>query len=156
MNEKAWRVGAAVMLAACGTWLGTVHAAQAPPNATDPAETAANQIACWLRTDKTAVHIGERFTLTLTCRLAEGGPFTVVPNVTEIEPSSIQLTPFEVLSGTHYEDIVAPPWRYFQYVYTVRLLGDQFFGQDVNIPATNIKYRLQSGGAEGVEGVERT
>ena len=33
-----------------------------------------------------------------------------------------------------HEDIEVPPWRYFQYEYTVRLLGDGFFGQDVAIP----------------------
>jgi hypothetical protein len=76
---------------------------------------------------------------------------TAAPTVSEIEPTSIQLTPFDVLAGTRHEDILAPPWRYFQYVYTVRLLGDEFFGQDVNIPATNLTYRIQSGGAEGVE-----
>ncbi len=38
-----------------------------------------------------------------------------VPNLSEIEPTSIQLTPFDVLAGTRHEDIVAPPWRYLQY-----------------------------------------
>ena len=28
-------------------------------------------ITCWWRTDRTAVHVGERFTLTLTCGITE-------------------------------------------------------------------------------------
>jgi hypothetical protein len=156
MNWRSWRVGMAGMLAVWAVWLGTADAAQAPQNGPDPGGVEANPIACWWRTDKSAVHIGERFTLTLTCRTAETSALTVAPNVSEIEPTSIQLTPFDVLAGTRHEDILALPWRYFQYVYTVRLLGDEFFGQDVNIPATNIRYRIQSGGTESVEGVERT
>jgi hypothetical protein len=155
MSWRSWRVGLSVMLAVWGAWLGTADAAQAPQNGSDPGGIEANPITCWWRTDKSAVHIGERFTLTLTCRTAETSAFTVAPNVSEIEPTSIQLTPFDVLAGTRHEDILALPWRYFQYVYTVRLLGDEFFGQDVNIPATNIRYRIQSVGTESVEGVER-
>src|SRR6266550_3106473 len=157
MSGKSWRVGVAgtltvfAMLAVCAAGLGTAAAAQAPPNAPDPGAIEANPIACWWRTDKSAVHIGERFTLTLTCRAAETSAVTAAPTESEIEPTSIQLTPFDVLAGTRHEDIVASPWRYFQYVYTVRLLGDEFFGQDVNIPATNLTYRIRSGGAEGVE-----
>jgi hypothetical protein len=80
----------------------------------------------------------------------------VVPNLAEIEPTAIELTPFEVLEGTRHEDIVEPPWRYVQYVYTVRLLGDDFFGRDVAIPATSVPFRVETGGAETVEGAEHT
>jgi hypothetical protein len=80
----------------------------------------------------------------------------VVPNLAEIEPTAIELTPFEVLDGTRHEDIVAPPWRYVQYVYTMRLIGDEFFGKDIAIPAKNLPFRIQTGGAETVEGAEHT
>jgi hypothetical protein len=43
-----------------------------------------------------------------------------------------------------------------QYAYTVRLLGDEFFGRDIAIPATNLPFRIQTGGAETVEGAEHT
>jgi hypothetical protein len=78
----------------------------------------------------------------------------VVPNLSEVEPTSIELTPFEVLQGTRHDDLVAPPWRYIQYVYTVRVLGDEFFGRDIPIPATNLTFRIQTGGAETLEGAE--
>ena len=155
MSKRSWRVGVAVIVLACVAWSWTPVSAQGTSSGPGPGEIETDPLNCWWRTDKSAVHVGERFTLTLTCRIVENGAFTVAPNLSEIEPTSLQLTPFEVLAGTRHEDILAPPWRYFQYVYTVRLLGDGFFGQEVNIPATNITYRIQSAATEGVEGVER-
>ena len=61
------------------------------------------------------MRIGEAFGLTLTCRVLETDKATVVPNVSNIEPTSLQLTPFEVVGGTRHEDIVRPPWRYLQF-----------------------------------------
>jgi len=80
----------------------------------------------------------------------------VVPNVSDLELTAIQLPPFDVVGGTRHEDIVVPPWRYVQYVYTVRLLGEEFFGRDVAIPRTNVTFRIQTGGAEAAEGNEHT
>jgi hypothetical protein len=111
---------------------------------------------CWWKTDKNAVRVAEPFGLTLTCRVMETDRVKVVPNLAEIEPTAIELTPFEVLEGTRHQDIVVPPWRYLQYVYTVRVLGDEFFGRDIAIPATNLPFRIQTGGAETVEGAEHT
>jgi hypothetical protein len=80
----------------------------------------------------------------------------VAPNLTEIEPGSIQLTPFEVVDGARHEDVVTAPWRYIEYAYTLRLLGEEFFGRDVSIPAVNVRFRVQTGGREAVEGNEQT
>jgi len=49
-----------------------------------------------------------------------------------------------------------PPWRYVQYAYSLRLLGEEFFGRDVSIPSTAIMFRVQTGGAEAVEGNEQS
>jgi len=111
---------------------------------------------CWWKTGKDAVRVGEPFGLTLTCRAMETDRAKVVPNLSELEPASIELTPFEVLEGTRHEDIVTTPWRYIQYEYNVRLLGDEFFGRDIAIPATNLTFRIQTGGTETVEGTEHT
>jgi hypothetical protein len=118
--------------------------------------TGATPISCWWRSDRAAVRIGEPFGLTLTCRVMENERTTVVPNLSEIEPGSIQLTPFEVVDGARHEDIVMPPWRYLQYTYTLRLLGEEFFGRDVPIPAANVRFRVQTGGNEAIEGNEQT
>jgi hypothetical protein len=77
-----------------------------------------------------------------------------VADLSNLEPTAIELTPFDVLEGARHEDIVAPPWRYVQYVYTVRLLGEEFFGRDMAIPATTVTFRIQTGGADTVEGSE--
>ena len=146
MNRNSWGIGLAVVLAL----QGTAVAAAAQPAADT------NAMNCWWATDKSSVHVGEPFGLTLTCRVMETARASVVPNVTEIEPTSIQLTPFDVLGGTRHEDIVTPPWRYLQFVYTVRLLGEEFFGRDLAIPPTNVTFRIRTGGAEAAEGAEHT
>jgi len=127
-------------------------AAQVPaPRAAKPGEVEADPIRCWWKTDRTAVRVGERFGLVLTCSVIETGPITVVPVLNQLEPGALSLTPFEVVSGSRRDDVVATPWRYVQFEYAVRLLSDGFFGQDVTIPALTVTYNLQerSGGAEG-------
>ena len=156
MCRKSWRVGIAIVLAVWGTWGAAPVGAQSSARGAKSGDVETNPMNCWWKTDKSAVRVGEPFGLTLTCRVMETDRVAVVPNVSEIEPTSIQLTPFDVLEGTRHEDIVAPPWRYLQYVYKVRLLGEEFFGRDVAIPATNVTFRLQTGGAEAVEGSEHT
>ena len=47
----------------------------------------------------TAVRVGERFGLVLTCGVIEAGPITVVPVLNQLEPGALSLTPFEVVSG---------------------------------------------------------
>ncbi|MGH9257726.1 MAG: hypothetical protein ACRD3C_24470 [Vicinamibacterales bacterium] len=156
MKRNVWRVGIAIVLAAWGAWAGTPMAAQSPAGGAGAGGIDTNAMNCWWKTDKSAVRAGEPFALTLTCRVMETARAAVVPDVSDIEPASIQLTPFDVVDGTRHEDIVSPPWRYLQYVYTVRLLGEEFFGRDVAIPPTNVRFRIQTGGTDAVEGTEHT
>ena len=142
--------------AGCVWWAALSVGAQSPTPGASGDRVATNPLNCWWKTDKSAVHVAEPFGLTLTCRFMETDRMKVVPTLAEIEPTSIELTPFEVLEGTRHEDIVVPPWRYVQYVYSVRLLGNEFFGRDIAIPATNLPFRVQTGGAETVEGAEHT
>lgn len=118
-------------------------------------EVESDPIRCWWKTEKTAIRVGERFKLVLTCGVIEARSVTVVPAVNQLEPGAISLTPFEAVSGTRREDVVVPPWRYLQYEYTMRLLNEGFFGQDVNIPSLTVTYNLQSSGG-GVEGRDQT
>jgi len=94
------------------------------------------------------VRVGEAFGLTLTCGVIEAGPIAVVPSLTQLEGGAIQLTPFEVVSATRRADVVVPPWRYVQFEYSVRLLNDGYFGQDINLPALTVTYNLKSAGAD--------
>ena len=127
--------------------LTPVTAAQQPPAGT----VASDPIRCWWKTDRTAVRVGERFLVVLTCGVIEAGEITVVPNVTQLDPGAVALTPFDVVTGVRRDDVVARPWRYIQYEYSVRMLGDGFFGQDVPIPALTVTYNLQApgGGSTG-------
>ena len=100
------------------------------------------------------MRVGERFGLVLTCAVIEAGPITVVPVLNQLEPGALSITPFEVVSGARGEDMVAPPWRYVQFDYSVRLLSDGFFGQDVMVPGVTVTYNLQTAG--GTQGRDQT
>ena len=130
----------------------------APPGAQKPApkdgEVQSDPIRCWWKADRTAVSVGERFGLVLTCAVIEAGPITVVPVLNQLEPGALSITPFEVVSGARGEDVAAPPWRYVQFDYSVRLLSDGFFGQDLMIPALTVTYNLQTAG--GTQGRDQT
>lgn len=143
-----------LLVAACGIRAPGRAAAQTPAGGAGTPDP--SPMSCWWKTDKSAVRVGEPFQLTLTCRVMENDRAAVVPDLSEIEPSSIQLTPFDVLEGTRHEDLVTPGWRHLQFTYTVRLLGEEFFGRDVAIPATELTFRVRTAGAEAVEGRERT
>lgn len=149
------RLATLVIVAACGVWLGTSVTAQEPAKTPGPAGIESDPMKCWWKTARSAVHVGERFTLALTCGVIETSRVRVVADPNRLDPTAIELTPFEVLGGTRHRDIEAPPWRYFQYSYTVRLLGDEFFGQDVDIPSIQMTYSVQSSSGDGTQGREQ-
>jgi len=102
------------------------------------------------------VNVGERFTVTLTCSIVETNAVKVVPDLNQLEPTTVALPPFEVVKGVRHEDIRTPPWRYIQYEYTARVIGDAFFGKDVDIPGVKVTYRLQSSVGGASQGREQT
>lgn len=120
-----------------------------------PGEIETAPIRCWWKTDTAEVRIGQRFGVTLTCGVIETRSLKVVAGTNQLDPGAIPLTPFEVVSGARRDDILAPPWRYFQFDYQVRLLSEGFFGQDVNVPSVNVTYNIQAGSA-GVQGRDQT
>ena len=155
--SKIWYLVRVVMVA--GVIVGTLSA---PAGAQTTAargkgkegEVQSDPIKCWWKADRTAVRVGERFGLVLTCAVIEAGPITVVPVLNQLEPGALSITPFEVVSGARGEDMVASPWRYVQFDYSVRLLSDGFFGQDVMIPGVTVTYNLQNAG--GTQGRDQT
>ena len=132
---------------------GVATPAPLPPKA---GEVSSDPIRCWWKADRTAVRVGERFGLVLTCSVIETGPITVVPVLNQLEPGALSLTPFEVVSGgPKVDDVITPPWRFIQREYNLRLLSDGFFGQEVSIPALTVTYNLASKGT-GQQGRDQT
>jgi hypothetical protein len=101
-------------------------------------------ITCWWRTSTSAVRIGESFDLRLTCAVVETEANKVVADFSKLDPTVVQLPPFEVLGGTHAADLVTPGKRFFQYDYRMRLIAEDAFGNDVPIPPLEISYRIES------------
>jgi hypothetical protein len=129
-------------------------AVQPKPHA--PGDVEVEPIACWWKTDRNAVHVGERFTVTLTCSFVETTAIKIVPDLNQLEPTTVALQPFEVVNGIRHEDIRTPPWRYIQYEYTTRIIGDTFFGKDVDIPGVKVTYHVQSSIGGGSAGRDQT
>jgi hypothetical protein len=126
--------------------------APAAPKPHAPGDVEVEPIACWWKTDRNAVNVGERFTVTLTCSFVDTNAIKVAADLNQLEPTTVALQPFEVVNGVRHEDIRTPPWRYVQYEYTTRIIGDTFFGKDVDIPGVKVTYRIQSsigGGSQG-------
>lgn len=145
-----WRTtGTALLLAAM---TGGPVAAQARAGGPRPGEVETAPIRCWWKTDRTSIRVGERFALTLTCSVIETRSVTVVPTLTQIDPGALQIPPFEVVGGSRRDDVLAPPWRYIQYEYTVRFLGEGYFGQDLTIPPLSVTYAVKAASGGGAEG----
>jgi hypothetical protein len=130
--------------------------ARPAPRPHAPGDVEVEPIACWWKTDRNAVNIGERFTVTLTCSVVETAAVKVVPDLNQLEPTTVALQPFEVVKGVRHEDIRTPPLRYVQFEYTTRLMGDVFFGKDVDIPGVKITYHVQSSIGGGSQGRDQT
>ena len=113
---------------------------------------------CWWRTSAAAVRVGQPFSVVLTCAVVETDSVTVVPNQSPLDPIVTQMPPFEVLGGRHPADLRTQDHRFFQYEYRLRIIAEDAFGKDVNLPETKISYHLQSrsGSAPAIEGRELT
>src|SRR5258708_4474496 len=129
----------AVVLAA---WACVPLAAVSAQNQTQT--TKADPIQCWWRTSAGAVRVGETFSAVLTCAVLETPDVKVVPDQSKLEPSVVQFAPFEVTGGSHAADLRTDDRRFFQYEYKLRLLAENLFGKDAQIPETKISYRVQS------------
>lgn len=153
--DKSWFLRAGVVAAVCSAFFGTRLVAQAPVSPPRAGGVQSDPIRCWWTTDTRAVQVGERFKLVVTCGIIESGPIRTLAGMDQFDPTALMLAPFEVIGGVRHEDIAVPPLRYFQYEYTVRLLSDRSFGQDVDIPPIRVTYQLEAGD-EQTRGREQT
>ena len=120
--------------------LSTPHPVLAQPGG-DTAQVDA--LRCWRRVSRNAVYVGERFTMDVTCSVVETDAARTLPDQAALEPETIDVAPFELLGGEHYEDIRTGPYRFFQYHYTLRVINESSFGEDIEIPALDITYRIE-------------
>ena len=148
---RAGLVGTLLLVGGFG--LGAPLAALAQPDA-ETEQVDAMQ--CWRRVGANAVYVGERFEMMLTCSVIETATARTVPDLGRLEPGTLSVSPFEVLDGERYGDIVRGPRRFFQYRYGLRIIGEDYFGLDVELPALELAYRITRtlDGGPAVEGRE--
>jgi hypothetical protein len=101
-------------------------------------------IECWWKTDRNAVRVGENFTLTMTCAVLDTERVKVVVDESGLAPSALHLVPFDIVGGERFRDVMNAPRRFFQYRYTMRVLGEEFFGKEITLPRLQISYRVQN------------
>jgi hypothetical protein len=106
-------------------------------------KTAVQPIECWWRTSANSVRVGQLFDVILTCAVLDTSATTVVPDQSRLDPSVLQLPPFEVTGGSQAADLKTPSRRFFQYEYVLRYIGEDF-GRDVALPSLAVSYRVQS------------
>ncbi len=104
---------------------------------------AVDALRCWRRVGRNAVHVGERFSMTVTCSVAETERARALLDQTALEPAAIDVGPFEVLDGERFEDVPSGPYRFLQYRYTLRVINENSFGEDLEIPALDLIYRIE-------------
>ena len=111
---------------------------------------------CWWRTSVGAVAVGEPFEATITCAARDGNSVRVVPDESRLQPTAIQLAPFDVLDGSHPADLRTATHRFFQYRYTLRIIGADVIGRDAKFPDIQVHYRVHDRVAgDAVEGRDR-
>ena len=54
------------------------------------------------------------------------------------------MSPFDIVGGQRFRDILNAPRKFFQYQYTMRVLGEEFFGKEITLPRLQITYRVQN------------
>lgn len=121
-----------------------------------PDMVAVEAMQCWRRIASHAVHVGERFDMVLTCAVVDTETARVVPDLAWLEPETLGVSPFEVLDGERYEDVVRGPRRFFQYRYALRIIGEDYFGLDMELPPLELRYRIERSidGGTATEGRE--
>jgi hypothetical protein len=122
-----------------------------------PKDVAVAPIECWWKTDRSAIRVGEHFQLTLTCAVLDTDKVKVAVDESSLAPSALHLVPFEIVTGNRFRDIRNSPRRFFQYEYTMRLLGEDFFGKEIPLPRLEVTYRVQNalgGGTAALSGRE--
>jgi hypothetical protein len=137
--------------------LALAGAAPAVP-AAQTREIAVDPIRCWWRTSAGAVRTGETFSVVLTCATLETEAVQVVPDESRLASNAVQVAPFEIVGGSHPEDMRTADRRFFQYEYRLRMINPDYIGRDVPLPELVLHYRINSrvSGNTAVQGRDQT
>jgi hypothetical protein len=104
----------------------------------------ADPITCWWRAGAGGVRIGEPFPVVLTCSLLRAEAVRVLADESGLDPSVVQLPPFDVVGGKRANEVVTAGRRFVQYDYVLRIIGENAFGRDVSLPPLQLTYRIES------------
>lgn len=132
----------ATLVPAAGWSQPAPPAAPAAPTTAEVAEV--DPLRCWWRTSSGAVRVGESFSLVLTCAVLQNDAVQVTPDETRLDSAVIQMSPFEMIGGSHPSDLYSGNRRFFQYEYMLRIISPDVIGKDVKIPDPLIRYRINS------------
>jgi hypothetical protein len=115
-------------------------------------------VTCWWRTTATSVRVGEPFGVILTCSLLQTEAARVIADESRLEPSVVQLPPFEVVEGRRAKDLSTAGRRFVQFEYRLRTIAENVFASEVALPALEISYRVESrvAGGDSLAGRDRT
>jgi len=115
-------------------------------------------VTCWWRTTATSVRVGEPFTVILTCSLLQTDAARAIADESRLEPSVVQLPPFEVVGGARAKDLTTASRRFVQFEYQLRTIAENVFASEVALPPLELSYRVESrvAGADSLAGRDRT
>jgi hypothetical protein len=123
---------------------GLATAQPAPTKEAGTRNVEVDPIRCWWRTSAGAVRIGEQFDVSLTCAILETEAVSVIVDESRLGNAVVQMSPFEVVSGSHPADLHAGMRRFFQYEYRLRIINPDAAGTDVRVPDIALHYRVNS------------
>jgi hypothetical protein len=151
---RSWCAAVTASLVGAGLAAASLGA-QAPDGRVD---VDADPIRCWWRADRGAIHVGEAFTVVLTCAVIETDAVRVVADRARLDPAVLTLAPFELIGGTRPADEVTGLRRFFQYTYSLRLINENAIGRDLLVPELPVQYRVDSrtGDDAAAQGRDRT
>jgi len=105
---------------------------------------------CWRRISTNAPRVGETFVMWVTCRIVETELDRVTSDFITLQAESIEVSPFEVVSGERSRDVREGIVSFLQFVYRLRLPPGNYFGLDLPLPQIEIMYRIERRLEEGL------
>tara|TARA_B100001123_G_scaffold385179_1_gene458557 strand:+ start:937 stop:2109 length:1173 start_codon:yes stop_codon:yes gene_type:complete len=105
---------------------------------------------CWRRLSTNAPRVGETFEMWVTCRIVETEIDRVSSDFVTLQAESIEVSPFEIVSGERSRDVREGIVSFLQFVYELRLSPGNYFGIDLPLPQLEIMYRIERRVEEGL------